>query len=465
MCPPSDIARSPLTRAAAKVANGDAKEDAHASVNDSNHSTSTLEPHLLARTFKTRWVRVGDFEYDVTNFKHPGGSVIFYMLANTGADATEAFTEFHMRSPKAWKMLKALPNRPAPTKRTSDPDHAMLTDFAKWRLELENEGYFKPSKLHLTYRLTELVAMFALGTYFMTLKHPILAAAVYGCFFGARCGWVQHEGGHNSLTGKIWWDKRIQAATCGFGLSTSSDMWNQMHNKHHATPQKVRHDMDLDTTPAVAFFKTAVEDNRPRGFSRMWARVQAWTFVPITSGILVQGFWIYVLHPRQVFRRNNYEEGMWMLMSHVVRTAVIKYALQDATWPVAYLYFTLSNWFAYMYLFAHFSTSHTHTEVLPSDKHISWVHYAVDHTVDISTDSPVVNWLMGYLNCQVIHHLFPDMPQFRQPGASEKFKAFAKKWDLNYKMLTYYGAWKATFGNLDEVGQHYYMNGTSSKAH
>ena len=40
-----------------------------------------------------------------------------------------------------------------------------------------------------------------------------------------------HEGGHNSLTGSIWWDKRIQAAACGFGLATSGDMWNQMHNK------------------------------------------------------------------------------------------------------------------------------------------------------------------------------------------------------------------------------------------
>jgi len=51
--------------------------------------------------------------------------------------------------------------------------------------------------------------------------------------------------------------------------------------------------------------------------------------------------------------------------------------------------------------------------------------------------------LMGYLNCQVIHHLFPDMPQFRQPEVSRRFIPFAKKWNLNYKVLSYYGAWKA----------------------
>ena len=385
------------------------------------------------------------------------------MLSNTGADATEAFKEFHMRSPKAWKMLKALPQRPAETPRSADPDAPMLQDFARWRAELEKEGFFEPSRLHLAYRCLELCATFALGTFLMYIGRPLLASIVYGAFFGARCGWVQHEGGHNSLTGSIWWDKRIQAATCGFGLSTSGDMWNQMHNKHHATPQKVRHDMDLDTTPAVAFFDTAVEDNRPRGFSKTWARLQAWTFVPVTSGVLVQMFWIYVLHPRQVLRKKNYEEASWMFLSHVVRTAVIKLALGCGT-AEAYGWFWVGNWIAYMYLFAHFSTSHTHLDVVPSDKHISWVNYAVDHTVDINPRNSIVNWLMGYLNCQVIHHLFPDMPQFRQPEVSRRFVAFAEKWNLNYKVLTYYGAWKATFSNLDRVGQHYYVNG-KAKAH
>ena len=463
MCPPKtdgrSSPRSPLTRSKSSAEALDAKDASTAPVD-----LKTLEPHELAATFETRWVRVEDVEYDVTNFKHPGGSVIFYMLANTGADATEAFKEFHMRSLKAWKMLRALPSRPAEIKRSESEDAPMLEDFARWRAELERDGFFKPSITHVAYRLLELLATFALGTALMYAGYPIIASVVYGAFFGARCGWVQHEGGHNSLTGSVYVDKRLQAMTCGFGLSTSGEMWNQMHNKHHATPQKVRHDMDLDTTPAVAFFNTAVEDNRPRGFSRAWALLQAWTFVPVTSGLLVKAFWIYVLHPRQVLRKKNYEEASWMLVSHVVRTAVIKLAT-GYSWPVAYWWFTFGNWIAYMYLFAHFSTSHTHLPVVPSDKHLSWVNYAVDHTVDIDPSRGYVNWLMGYLNCQVIHHLFPDMPQFRQPEVSRRFVPFAKKWGLNYKVLSYYGAWKATFSNLDKVGQHYYVNGKAEKAH
>ena len=33
----------------------------------------------------------------------------------------------------------------------------------------------------------------------------------------------------------------------------SGAWWRNQHNKHHATPQKLKHDVDLDTLPLVAF--------------------------------------------------------------------------------------------------------------------------------------------------------------------------------------------------------------------
>ena len=302
---------------------------------NNNNNNKKMEPAQVAKTFERQWVKIGDLEYDITDMKHPGGSVIYYMLSNVGADATEAFREFHYRSKKAEKMLKLLPQRKYEAKNHSKDnnsnyqpidtsDSAMLKDFASFRLGLEKEGYFTPSPGHVAYRIVELVFMFALATCLMAKGYTKLSVITYGAFFGARCGWVQHEGGHNSLTGNIWIDKRIQACLMGFGLGTSGDMWNVMHNKHHATPQKIRHDMDLDTTPAVAFFDTAVEENRDRGFSRLWSRFQAWTFVPITSGVFVMAFWLYVLHPSKVFKKKNWEEAFWMLSSHVVRASLIQ---------------------------------------------------------------------------------------------------------------------------------------------
>ena len=428
-----------------------------------NSKLAKLEPHKLAQTFEQRWVRIEDVEYDVTNFKHPGGSVIFYMLSNTGADATEAFKEFHMRSPKAWKMLKALPQRPAETPRSADPDAPMLQDFARWRAELEKEGFFEPSRLHLAYRCLELCATFALGTFLMYIGRPLLASVVYGAFFGARCGWVARRGGEqlqiagNHLVGQAHPGGDLRLRPQHFRRHVEPDAQQAPRD---ATEGQARHGPRHH--PRGGLLRHRRRGQSPRASPRRGRARRRWTFVPVTSGVLVQMFWIYVLHPRQVLRKKNYEEASWMFLSHVVRTAVImspRVRLADGVRLV--LGRQLDR--VHVPLRALLHVAHA-PEVVPSDKHISWVHYAVDHTVDIDPSNSVLNWLMGYLNCQVIHHLFPDMPQFRQPEVSRRFVAFAEKWNLNYKVLTYYGAWKATFSNLDRVGQHYYVNG-KAKAH
>jgi len=60
---------------------------------------------------------------------------------------------------------------------------------------------------------------------------------------------------------------------------------------------------------------------------------------------------------------------------------------------------------------------------------------------------------MGYLNNQVIHHLFPSMPQYRGPEVGKELRIFCKKWDIKYREVRYFEAWKLMFQNLHEVGR------------
>jgi hypothetical protein len=135
-----------------------------------------------------------------------------------------------------------------------------------------------------------------------------------------------------------------------------------------------------------------------------------------------------------------------------------------------------------------FSLSHTFTPVVEAEDHKSWVRFAIEHTVDISPGNKLVSglvistayqcrqlfcdsmsraalisemvlqlvipiyrplqgisipashccilikldslrqvdWVMGYLNYQVIHHMFPAMPQFRGPAVSKELQQLAK---------------------------------------
>jgi hypothetical protein len=169
-----------------------------------------------------RKIIIGEYEYDITNFKHPGGNVINYMT--NGQNATEAFNEFHFRSTKARAILASLPKRKLDAPHPNDRE--VLDDFKKFRQSLVDRGFFKPSYVHILYRFVELCSIFAFATY-MIPKSILISTMAFG-LFGGRCGWLGHEGGHNSLTGKIWFDKLIQEFIYGFGLHVSGNMWTNI---------------------------------------------------------------------------------------------------------------------------------------------------------------------------------------------------------------------------------------------
>lgn len=391
-------------------------------------------------------IRISDMEYDITDFKHPGGSVIHSMTE--GQDATIAFQEFHYRSKTARRILNSLPNMKVRKSQENDSDKAMLNDFIQFRESLENRGYFKPNYIHVSFRIFEI-----LGIYFIaadTIKYNIMLSILLFGLCGGRCGWLQHECGHNSFTCNIKIDKRIQQFFLGFFAFGDASVWNSMHNKHHATPQKIGYDIDLDTAPLVLFYNNSIE-NRSY-FAKLWLRYQAYTFLPITSGLFVMPFWTFYLHPRKVMYDKNVLQAIFMASGHAIR--VFLYMKMCPTSVVyALFYHFMAIWATGIYLFGHFSLSHTFTPTIDRHDNPNWVRYAIEHTVDISPDNPFVCWFMGYLNNQVIHHLFPSMPQYRGSEISKELILFCKKWDIKYKIMSYYDAWAHMLHNLNTVGQ------------
>jgi fatty acid desaturase len=438
--------------------------------------------------------------YDITDFKHPGGSIIDY--AKNAGDATETFREFHYRSPIARNVLRSLPeyncgpepvpaHALAPEFQMTQRQQDMTADFREMRTNFVNQGLFEPDYIHVYFRMLELAFYFGMGTWLAS--YNIYASLLSFIVFKTRCGWVQHECGHVSFTGNKGIDRAIQTFTMGIGGGLSSSVWNSMHHRHHATPQKIKHDIDLDTTPFVAFFNTAFEENTngktaARFMNRWWMRFQAWTFLPLVNGILVHLFWTYYLHPKKVFHRlcsaktreqhvSATFEIACMSASHLALPYIF-YTGDNGDRGVLWCYFLLmvANFWNIVYLFGHFSLSHTFTGVIPENKHLLWFEYALHHTVNISTKSALVSWVMGYLNFQIEHHLFPSMPQYKNVIAAPYVRQFCEKWAaavdamdadghecLKYTEHSYTTAWWLMLSNLNQVGKHYYENGVAAE--
>merc|ERR1719231_1689559 len=386
--------------------------------------------------------------------KHPGGSVIKFYSGN-GIDATQAFNNFHLRSKKATAMLKALPSRPAPKTKEAERvkgQNALLDDFNQLQEELKAEGFFEPAPLHVFYRVMELVVMHVIGAHLLLFNVESIAAKFGGIVLmgvaSGRCRWLMHEGGHYSLTGHISTDRALQIVLYGVGCGMSGSWWRNQHNKHHSMPQKVGHDVDLNTLPLVAFTTKVVKKiGKPL---KKWISLQAVLFPVITTFLVATG-WQFYLHPRHIARTKNVAEAASLFTRLALWTYFITgtFGLANS----ALIYFAY-NWVAANYIFLNFAVSHTHLPVVAKeDTQVDWERYAAIHTMNVSPGPfKFVDWWMSYLNYQIEHHLFPSMPQFRHPIVSKRVQTLFKKHDIHYDQRDYITSMAVTFKNLHDVG-------------
>ena len=384
--------------------------------------------------------------YDITDFIkiHPGGSVIKY-YANS--DATAAFNEFHYRSTYARNILKTLPVIKTEGSIQYPKNKQLLKDFYILKNKLIICGYFKPSIRHVIYRILEITSLFFVASllFYFRILNTSIACLIFGIAEG-RSGWFMHEAGHYSLTGIIKTDRKIQTVFYGLGCGMSASYWRNQHNKHHATPQKINHDVDLDTLPLVAFHKIiAHKIHNP--FLKLWISYQAYLFFPVITTLVVF-FWQFYLHPRFCLRTKKYYE-LFTIIARFALWALFSY-INSWTIQKSIFIYIFKTVVAANYIFINFAVSHTHRDIVPEDKYQDWITYSANHTTNCNP-SFICSWWMSFLNFQIEHHLFPSLPQFRSPLVAPYVKELFKKHDIYYDSRNYFTCLYDTFKNLSNV--------------
>lgn len=154
--------------------------------------------------------------------------------------------------------------------------------------------------------------------------------------------------------------------------------------------------------------------------------------------LLVGLIWNLYQDPKFIFKRKIYLE---------IAALTIHWLLvyQIGFWP-----FLLSFWIGSLLLFGTFSLNHTFLPVTTEPTH--WVEYSLLHTADVE-HAPWCDWMTGYLNYQIEHHLFPTMPNFRLPFIKERVRALAKKHNIPYIIHSYPEALRKSFKNLYDVAK------------
>jgi len=250
------------------------------------------------------------------------------------------------------------------------------------------------------------------------------------------------------MTGIIKIDRLFQEFFYGMGCGMSGGWWRVQHNKHHAAPQKLHRDVDLDTLPLVAFNKAVAILGKNNFLVRNWVPFQAYMFAPFTC-LLVTFSWQLFLHPRFIMRTNNYREAAFLVMRYVFIVGLARH--MQLTFGTAMLGYTVYCLLAGTYIFVNFALSHTHLAVTRPDEIVHWLEFASKYTINI-TPNWMTNWWMSYLNFQIEHHMFPSMPQYRFVKLAPQVRELFERNGLKYDCRGYWAAMADTFSNLHTVG-------------
>src|SRR2546427_5241466 len=115
---------------------------------------------------------------------------------------------------------------------------------------------------------------------FVLFRNPWLQAAnaVALAIISGQLGFQLHDAGHRQMFAKRWKNELVGLLTGDLLLGMSYGWWIDKHNRHHANPNHVDMDPDINT-PAITYsYKQALER---RGLRRMIARHQAYLFFPL----------------------------------------------------------------------------------------------------------------------------------------------------------------------------------------
>ena len=82
-----------------------------------------------------------------------------------------------------------------------------------------------------------------------------------------------------------------------------------------------------------------------------------------------------------------------------------------------------------------------------------WAIHQVETTADFATKSKLVSWLVGGLNFQVEHHLFPKISHVHYPEINKFVRETCSQFDVTYiENPTFYAAFKSHIVHLKKLG-------------
>jgi fatty acid desaturase len=272
-----------------------------------------------------------------------------------------------------------------------------------------------------------------------------LLTAAYLAVVATQLAFVGHDAGHRQIFRTRRANDLAGLVHANLLVGISFGWWVPKHNAHHSNPN--HEDLDPDIGIAALAF-TAAQARGKRGLARVIARSQAFLFFPL---LLLEAGHLHVASLKSIVRgrgRANAAEGLLLL----VHAAAYVTALLLVLTPVQAVAFTLVQQGLFgLYLGCSFAPNHKGMPTLTEDDELDFLRRQVLTSRNVR-GSRFVDFLLGGLNYQIEHHLFPNMPRPNLRHAQPLVRDFCRQHGLPYTEATLFGSYAEAIRHLHAVG-------------
>jgi fatty acid desaturase len=252
-----------------------------------------------------------------------------------------------------------------------------------------------------------------------------LAVAAYLAVVFTQLAFVGHDAGHRQLFRSRRANDLAGLLHATLGVGISFEWWVAKHNRHHTNPNHEDLDPDINIT-ALAF--TTDQASAKHGLVRMLARHQAWLFFPL---LLLEAAHLHLASTKAILRgsgRANLVEGLLLAAHAALYLAAVLVVLP----PLQALAFVLVQQALFgLYLGCAFAPNHKGMPTLTQADELDFLRRQVLTSRNVAGSWPV-DWLLGGLNYQIEHHLFPNLPRPNLRRAQPLIRAYCHQHQLAY---------------------------------
>ena len=285
------------------------------------------------------------------------------------------------------------------------------------------------------------VAVFLVGNSWWQLAVAAFLAIVF-----AQLGFLGHDAGHRQISGSRRVSYILGLLLGDLGIGLSFGWWVSKHNRHHAHPNTEGADPDINMK-VLAF--TPGQAGAARGLSRAMFRWQAYFFFPLLFG---EGISLHVSSIASVAGKSGrarLPEAL-LLAVHFASYLTILFIVLPPSKAIVFV--VVQQGLFGLYMGAAFAPNHKGMPVLTADDKTDFLRRQV-----LTSRNVRGGWfndlLLGGLNYQIEHHLFPSMPRPNLRKSQPLIREFCLKHDLPYCQASLFGSYGQAVRYLNSVGR------------